>query len=251
MNIKAIDTHMHIFHGTKYEPKTNELESAYLDILMKLSEGAGIDKMFCSTYASVTSTEPVEEENEYLFRLTQEVDCLYQWVVIDPRNEKTFQQADRMLGHGKCVGIKLHPVDHKYSLSECGDKIFSFASGHKAIIQIHPETDADYILPFANRYPDVTFIMAHLGSYGVSDSRAIEGANHGNVYADTSGMASFKNLVTEYTVGRVGSERILFGTDTYATGFQRGRIEYALISDEDKENILRKNAERLFGRFLK
>ena len=104
----------------------------------------------------------------------------------------------------------------------------------------------ELIESFADKYPDVTFIMAHLGSYSVSDSIAIEKAKHGNVYADTSGIASSKNLVIEYTVGRVGSERILFGTDTYATGFQRGRIEYALISEEDKENILRKNAERLF-----
>ncbi|MBQ9543644.1 MAG: hypothetical protein IJV00_00800 [Clostridia bacterium] len=28
------------------------------------------------------------------------------------------------------------------------------------------------------------------------------------------------------------------------SGFQRGRIEYALISDEDKQNILRNNALR-------
>ena len=49
----------------------------------------------------------------------------------------------------------------------------------------------------------------------------------------------------------VGFERILFGTDTYAAGFQRGRIEYALIPDEDKANILRNNALRLFGSKLR
>ena len=51
----------------------------------------------------------------------------------------------------------------------------------------------------------------------------------------------------EYAVERCGLEYIMFGTDTYAAGFQRGRIEYAMISDKDKENILRHNAERLFG----
>ncbi len=48
----------------------------------------------------------------------------------------------------------------------------------------------------------------------------------------------------------MGSERILFGTDTYAAGFQRGRIEYAQISDADKENILVNNAVRLFGHLI-
>jgi hypothetical protein len=87
--------------------------------------------------------------------------------------------------------------------------------------------------------------------YNVTYANAIEFAEHGNVYTDTSGNASSKNHVIEYMVERVGSERILFGTDTYAAGFQRGRIEYALIPDEDKCNILRYNAERLFGDRLK
>ena len=94
--------------------------------------------------------------------------------------------------------------------------------------------------------------MAHMGSFNDEDcyAKAIEGARHGNVYIDTSGLASYNNRVVEYTVGRVGSEHILFGTDTYAAGFQRGRIAYAMIADADKRNILRYNAERLFARWL-
>ncbi len=53
------------------------------------------------------------------------------------------------------------------------------------------------------------------------------------------------NNIIEYAVGRIGSEHILFGTDIYAAGFQRGRVEYALISEEDRANILRENSMRL------
>jgi predicted TIM-barrel fold metal-dependent hydrolase len=152
-----------------------------------------------------------------------------------------------MLESPKCVGIKLHPPCHGYSLREYGDKIFSFASEHKAVIQIHPEESPDYILPFADRYPDVSFIMAHMGFFRESSyADAILLSKCGNVYADTSGSASTKNKVIEYMVERCGSERILFGTDTYAAGFQKGRIEYALISEKDKENIFWRNAEKLF-----
>ena len=72
-------------------------------------------------------------------------------------------------------------------------------------------------------------------------------AKHRNIYTDTSGMASLKNKLIEYAVSQIGSDRILFGTDTYAAGAQRGRIEYAMISQEDKENILFNNAKRLFS----
>ena len=60
-------------------------------------------------------------------------------------------------------------------------------------------------------------------------------------------MDSLRNKLIEYAVSQIGSDRILFGTDTYSAGAQRGRIEYALISEQDKENILLNNAKRLFG----
>ncbi len=246
--IIAIDSHTHINHGTKFDSSPDsKLYTATLENLMKINKVAGIEKMLCSTFASVLSTELIEEENEYMKNLSKEIENLYQWVVIDPRNENTFRQADKMLESKKCVGIKLHPVCHKYSVIEYADKLFSFAKEHKAIVQIHPETDADYILPVANKYSDVTFIMAHMGSYSEeSYANAIEFSEHKNVYVDTSGIASSKNMGIEYVVERVGSEKILFGTDTYAAGFQRGRIEYALISEQDKINILRDNANKLF-----
>lgn len=245
---KAIDTHTHINTGSKFDSSPDSLlYDASLEYLMKMNEAAGIEKMFCSTFSSVLSCEEVEKENEFLYELSQKTDCLYQWVVIDPRNDNTFLQAEKMLESPKCVGIKLHPPMHGYSLDEYGDKIFSFAEKYKAIVLIHPEQSPDYILPFAEKYPDVTFIMAHMGAFREdSYADAIEFAKHKNVYIDTSSSNSMKNKVLEYVVGRCGSDRILFGTDTYAAGFQKGRIEYALISEEDKENILWKNAERLF-----
>lgn len=247
---KAIDIHTHINHKSRFDSAPDSLLcDASLEYLIKMNEAAGIKKLFCSTFSSVISTEDIEAENEFLYNLAQTTDCLYQWVVIDPRIKNTFIQAEAMLKTPKCVGIKLHPPYHGYSLEEYGDEIFSFAQKLKAIVLIHPEESPDYILPFADKYPDVTFIMAHMGFFREeSYADAIEFSKNRNVYADTSGSASTKNKVVEYVVERVGSDRILFGTDTYAAGFQKGRIEYALISDEDKENILFKNAEQLFGK---
>ena len=250
--IVAIDTHTHLNHGVEGDSSGEKLPvfSAKLDWLRRVNRAAGIDRMCCSTFSSLLRDTRTYEENEYMANLVQQVDYLYQWVVVDPRNERTFDQARQLLATPKCVGIKIHPLCHKYTLEEFGDELFTFASEHKAIVQIHATVDdADHILPFADKYPDVTFIMAHLG--GEAYANAIEFAKHGNVYVDTSGINSSRNAVIEYTVERVGSERILFGTDTYAAGFQRGRIDYALISDEDKVNILRDNALRLFGAKLK
>lgn len=251
--IIAVDSHTHINSGSQFDyvPPPNKQNSS-LEWLITENNAAYVDKMIATTFSGAVKTEEVEQENEYMKKVAEENDNVYFYVVIEPRNENTFAQAEAMLSHPKCVGIKIHPSNHKFTLDEFGDKIFEFASKHKSIVLIHPDADVDYILPFADKYPDVTFIMAHAGTYSCdSYIKAITQAKHGNVYTDTSGRASTYNGVIEYLVSKAGSEKILFGTDMYSVAFQRGRIEYAVISDADKENILRNNAERLFGRFFK
>ncbi len=249
--LKAIDMHMHINHGSVHDTQVSEVYTADLDGLMEINRGTGIELMFCSTFASLHSDEEVEQENEYLMNLAKSTDELYQWVVIDPRNERTFEQARMMLESEKCVGIKIHPACHQYDLLEFGDKIFSFAAEFGANLLTHPMTEfltESKILTYANKYPEMNLIIAHIGGKEFVD--AVEFAKHGNVYTDTSGIASSRNKIIEYAVNRIGSEKILFGTDTYSAAFQRGRIEFALISEEDKANILRYNSERLFSRIL-
>ncbi len=70
-------------------------------------------------------------------------------------------------------------------------------------------------------------------------------------YTDTATLAMIYNNLVEYAVQKVGSEKILFRTDTYSGGFLKGRIEYAIISDKDKENIFYNNAKKLFAEQLK
>ena len=251
--IQAIDTHCHIHYGSAEKLVPNTLTdimqegpcyTAYPDMLLRISQAAGIRCVFASPFDGVLSAAHTEEANEKMLELACSRPWLYQWVVIDPRNPVTYRQAERMLKHGKCVGIKLHPYCHRYSLDEYGDDVFTFARKHEAVVQIHPEKTAESIVPFANRYPGVSMILAHLSSE--HHVEAVRQAKHRNVYIDTSGMASLKNQIVEYAVSEIGSDRILFGTDTYSAASQRGRIEFSLLQDTDKENILLRNAQRLF-----
>ena len=243
--IKAIDMHSHINHGNSLDVEEKDWYSAQPSYILEMNKTALIERTVCCPYAGGLHREAIEESNSFLYDFVKKEESLFQWVIIDPENDNTFVQAQKMLKSPKCVGIKLLPSNHRYELEEWGEKIFTFASMYRTAVLIHPKADADYILPFADRYPDVKFILAHI--WGKPHVDAVEYSKYGNVYVDTSGSASLQNGIIEYAVGRVGSERILFGTDTYAAGAQRGRIDYARISDEDKFNILRGNAMRLFG----
>ena len=202
--IKAIDVHSHLNHGSPFDSDPgNPIYHADLESLRRLDKAAGIEMMFCSSFASVLSCETVVEENEYMASVIAENPDVKQWVVIEPRIKESFIQAEKALKGKNCVGIKIHPPYHGYSLNDFGDEIFSFASDFSAVVLIHPEREATYILPFADRYPKVSFIMAHLGNIFYAD--AINGAKNGNVYADTSGIASSNNYVLEYTVEKAGS----------------------------------------------
>ena len=110
---------------------------------------------------------------------------------------------------------------------------------------------ADYVR-FANAYPEMKLIIAHLGCGWDGDLthqvRAIQQSRHGNLFTDTSSAKSITPNLIEWAVREIGAERVLFGTDTplYSAPMQRARIDHAEISELDKRLILAENAMRLF-----
>jgi uncharacterized protein len=183
-------------------------------------------------------------------------DGLLQYVVLDPRRAETFEQAAEMLRTPRCVGIKIHPEEHGYPIVEHGDALFAFAAEHRAVVLSHSSeqnSQASDLVRFANAYPEMRLLLAHIGCGWDGDPthqvRAIQSSTQGNVYADTSSARSITPNLIEWAVSEIGAERVLFGTDTplYHTSMQRIRIDYAGISEREKRMILRDNAIKLFG----
>lgn len=181
---------------------------------------------------------------------------LLQYVIVNPLDDRTFYQARKRLGQGKCVGIKVHPEEHCYHIREHGKELFAFAAEQHAVMLVHSgeqRSMPDDFVHFANDYPEVRVILAHIGCGWDGDPghqvRAIQKSKHGNVYADTSSAKSIMPRLIEWAVQEIGADRVLFGTDTplYFAAMQRARIGHADISDEDKRRILRENAVKLFG----
>ncbi|MCY2968744.1 MAG: amidohydrolase family protein, partial [Planctomycetota bacterium] len=181
---------------------------------------------------------------------------LLQYVVIDPRIPETYRQAERMLALPTCAGIKIHPEEHIYPVAEHGRAVFEFAARFGAVILAHTSEKNSLcsdLVPFANDFPEVRLILAHIGhgwdgDYG-HQVRGIQASRHGNVFADTSSARSITPNLIEWAVREAGADKILFGSDTplYHCGVQRSRIDHADLSDADKLLILRDNALRVFG----
>ncbi len=242
-----VDIHCHFNHGSALDVADSNISRNDIEFLRDSYARIGIAWSGISTYASVYHPDGmgVVESNGWLYDFAARESWVRQWVVVEPTVEESFRQAEQMLASPKTLGIKIHPTFHQYELKEYGDKIFFFANEREAAVLMHPVMTPEGMAQtayFADKYPGMKLIVAHLGS--VEQVDLLE--NHGNIYTDTSGGASNLNNVLEYAVERIGSEKILFGTDGYSAEFQFGRVALSRICLADKENILYRNARRLF-----
>ena len=238
-----INIHSHFNTGSKFDAKSSVIARNDFDFLKKDFQNCNITKVAFSTFSSVLSDKEIFEQNNFLSNFVNKVDWAYQWIVLDPRQKKLYQQIEEKISCEKVLGIKIHSIGHKYDILKFADEIFSFANNLHTFVLMHPDNILK-VAKLTDKYPNMNLIIAHLGS--IEHIEAIKNSKNGNVFTDTSGMASFSNNIIEYAVEQVGSEKIFFGTDTYSSAFQRGRIDFAQITEKDKENIFLNNAKKHF-----
>ncbi len=257
--IPAIDVHAHFgdYFREHLPPRVNAFLSGDLSRVRRHAERAGIGLTMVSPIEGLlprgrADAAAANKQAEGLIGLS---DHFRQWVILDPRSEKTFEQAERMLASPRCVGIKIHPEEHEYPIREYGEQIFSFASEHNAMVLTHSGEANSWpedFVPFADAYPNVKLIFAHLGCGADNDPshqvRAIQKGRQNNIFVDTSSAQSLLPGLIEWAVSEIGDGKLLFGTDSplHFAPMMRARIDMAEITDAQKMNILYQNARTLF-----
>lgn len=111
--------------------------------------------------------------------------------------------------YGFC-GIKLHRYDARISREVC-----ETARQFRLPVLYDVVGEISVVELLAQEYPDVNFIIPHLGSFS-DDWRAQAGlidylVRFPNIYADTSGVRRFDLL--QRAVDRAGADKLLFGSD--------------------------------------
>lgn len=161
-------------------------------------------------------------------------------------------------------GIKFHPYHSGVAFTdESCEKYVRLAAEYNLPVISHTGTEYDdnpkRLFEMAKKYPNTNFVMVHLG-LGSDNKEAIELCKaQKNLYGDTT-WVSIKSTL-EF-IDKCGSERIMFGSDspidgkdTYAFNFKGERSLYQeyfgefkeMISKDDYENIMWRNACRLFS----
>jgi len=250
-----IDTHLHIGPLYNLFIPSNTIEET-----IRLIKEFGVKKAICSTHSSLSTVWYGIDE---LFTILQKYEgFLYGYFVFNPNFEDfSLKKVEEYIDNKFIMGIKIHPSWHKcYPYDKKYERFWGLANERKIPVLTHswnpnvPNKEQKYSSPFffediVKRYPGIQLILAHAGGRGkmLYDVISLLEKNR-NVYVDFSGDIFVPGLIEEY-VKRVGSERLLFGTDMpwVDIRFQLSNIINLDISENDKRNILGLNALKLFG----
>ena len=241
-----IDSHVHLKHGdlaaTEYTPEE----------IVEVMDQAGISRsvVFAMSTTTARSIEMAEAAAaKFPERLIPFLYALpsYNTPVLDLMADALTNRSFR--------GIKIH-------IGECSlrpyivDPVFELAGAHRVPCLVDFGGNLRDSTRLSEAFPGTPLIIAHMGRYLCTDTSVLDrfielAEKHEQIYLDLAGVVV--NWKIEDAVQRLGSERLLFGTDgpyptpdpiSRATG-EINRLRTLRLSDEEKANIFGLNAVRL------
>jgi len=250
---KIIDTHAHLgFTKAMYIPGNPNIDG-----LISTMDRVGIDRIFIAPHLAI-SCDFISGNQLALDAAQQYPDRVIALATVNINyNSQYLMELGKCFKNPLFKGIKLHPDFLGYSIRDSRfNDIFQFASDNGVFIISHTDarvtpnhlikfSDPAWFEPYLEKFKNVDVVFAHCGLTpdGFEESLRLS-LLYSNCYLDTTGFRFSDTWTIEEIVCKNGSKKLLFGSDmpyNDATS-ALGRVLYANISDEDKNNILYKNA---------
>jgi predicted TIM-barrel fold metal-dependent hydrolase len=263
-----IDCHVHLNNYHESGQESRPTEQNVRDLFDKMAQW-GVDHAVVLTSYKVDVDRP-------------SVESLIDILAGDPRTtvveglrwrgaERTdlFKMEER-IASGQVRGIKLYPGYEPYAINDASlETVFRIAAKHQVPVMIHAGDTYSKTAKIRNAhplliddiavdYPDVNFIMCHLGNPWFNDAAEVLYKND-NVFADISGLVlgDFSYEFEKYMLQRVQDmiaymgkpgRQLLYGSDwpLVRMGPYVKFLDDLALPDESKENIAWKTAARLF-----
>lgn len=170
------------------------------------------------------------------------------WGIADmnPRHDedeyrKEITRAIRELGF---VAIKLHPyLESTKPQDRHAVKVYETARELNVPVVVHtgmgvPLALPSQMIPVAQRYPDLKFVLAHSGSTFYFDEALLAAQMCDNIYLELSTCYTFQVAAA---MGKIGSSKLMFGSDgPLNVGVEIASVTEPLLrlSETDQERIL-------------
>ena len=236
-----IDCHCHAGKGDGFTGPWDT--SAPLERYLQRAEQAGINK----TVLFATFHSNYRKANRIVAHIVaSQPERFYGFAFLHPEHDRgrisiLIREAVEHLG---LIGIKVHRNDARITREIC-----EVARKYSLPILYDVMGEISAIELLATEYPDVNFIIPHLGSFA-DDWRAQHLfinylVRHPNIYTDTSGVRRFD--VLEQAVKRAGAHKVLFGSDGpwLHPGLELTKIKALSLSHRQNRQILASNFIKL------
>ena len=236
-----IDSHCHAGKG---DGLTGPWDTdASLDKYLARAERAGIEKTvlfaaFHSDYAAAN--------REVARIVARQPNRFYGYAFVHAVNDRSRMRSlvNTAVEEYGFIGIKVHRHDARITREVC-----EAARAFRLPVLYDPTGEVSIAELLATEYPDVNFIIAHLGSFS-DDWQAQQTfidplSRHPNLYTDTSGIRCFDLL--EQALRRAGPGKILFGSDGpwLHPGLELAKVAALNLTVGDRALILAGNFLRL------
>ena len=156
----------------------------------------------------------------------------------------------RALGEWGFRGLKLMPVHYAFrAASTAADPLIAIAREFDVPVTVHSGNFFCHpleIAEMASRFPDVTFIMDHMGYRYYVLEAVLAAERCPNLYLATT--AVFEPHFIQMAINRVGAERVVFGSNAplVIPRLQLEVIRALKLPAEQEELICGKTAARLY-----
>ncbi len=263
MKYPIIDCHCHIYPEKIVAKAVESIGEFYhipmcydgrLQTLISESEKCGITKNVIFSVA--TKPAQVHSINAFIADMVaQYPDKFIGLGTLHPDSEDMEKDVDELIGLG-LKGVKLHPDIQGIAVDDVRcHKIYKLCEGRLPVLIHAGDKRYDFsnpnrIKPILEEYPNLTVIGAHFAGYSVWDEAVQELSKFKNLYVDcSSSMAMITPEKTSELIHAYGVDKVLFATDfpMWNIAEELKRLEACKLTEEEKEKIFYKNAERLFN----
>ncbi len=256
--MKIIDFHTHPAYNTTKKFGYDLTDELFVDDLRR----AGIS-MVAGSAIDLELMESSDNHGETIKKLNSTVwewhkkhpDFIIPGIHIHPSFPE--ESANELYSYSK-KGVKLvgelvnYLMDDKSEnvsyISKNSMELYDLCSQLSLTVSIHTST-AEEMSYIAKNFKTLNIVMAHpaYGNEYLSRLEAVK--NHDNLFLDISGTGIAAHGMLRYGVDTVGKEKIVFGTDFpgYNPALYVQSVLYEKLTDDEREHIFYKNAERLLG----
>lgn len=257
-NTLVIDAHTHIgpFARSWIIP-CNEFEGQIQEFEEDMAR-FGIDEV-CSQSESELFGSPVRGNKELEAAIGDRKDRFHGNYVINPIYAELYtdEVLEEAFAGGYFKGLKMIPGYIGVDIRDPRlDHIFKWADAHKLYILIHSWADpfgsADNIAEVSQKYPNMTWIIGHMGGPAAGRfmcHRIAQDPKYSNIVFEFCGSFT-TDIPVEESLKYIDYRRLVFGTDTivHDVAWELGRLLSMDLPDEWLTEILGNNMKKILDR---